>query len=57
MKDIFTESYLGILNNAYSKKYIEMHEKEEEDRYNWIHHFIKKIEKNPQMLKDPEVVS
>lgn len=57
MKDIFTQAYLGILNNAYSKKYIEMHEKEEEDRSNWVHHFVKQIEKNPQMLNDPETVS
>ena len=57
MKDIFTESYLSLINNAYSKKYIASIQKQEQDRTNWVHHFVKQIEKNPQMLNDPETVS
>lgn len=58
MKDIFVQTYLNIINEgAYSQKYLDSIAREEQDRYNEVHHFVKKIDKNPQMLKDPEVIS
>ena len=56
--NIFEETYLKLINESrYSKHYIASLEKEEQDRANWIHHFIKQIDKNPQMLNDFETVS
>ena len=56
--NIFEETYLKLINESrYSKQYIASLEREEQDRANQIHHFLKEIDKNPQMLKDPEVIS
>lgn len=54
----FEEVYLQIINESrYSKQYITSLEREEQDRANQMHHFLKQIDNNPQMLKDPEVIS
>lgn len=59
MEEILEEGAYGrkINLNAYSQKYINSLEKEQEDRTNWVHHFIKKIDKNPDLLNDFETVS